>query len=82
MLAGLRLPPYLDSAELDDARVLVVDDVADSGKTLELVMDFCHGHVAEARSAVPYQKSTSLVAADFVWHGTDRWIDFAWSTDL
>ena len=26
--------------------VLVVDDVADSGKTLELVRDFCRGHVA------------------------------------
>jgi hypoxanthine phosphoribosyltransferase len=75
------LPPLLNSAELDDARVLVVDDVADTGKTLELVMQFCHGHVAEARSAVLYAKPTSLLEADYVWQRTDRWIDFPWSSD-
>jgi len=78
--APVMLPPLLDSAELDDARVLVVDDVADSGKTLELVLDFCRGHVAEARSAVLYQKPTSLLDADFVWRHTERWIDFPWSS--
>ena len=62
------------------ARVLVVDDVADSGKTLELVLDFCRGHVAEARSAVLYQKPTSLLEPDFVWRHTVRWIDFPWSS--
>jgi hypoxanthine phosphoribosyltransferase len=82
LAAPVMLPPYLDSSELDDARVLVVDDVADSGKTLELVMDFCRGHVAEARSAVLYQKSASVLDADVVWQRTDRWIDFPWSTNL
>ena len=76
------LPPYLDTSDLDDARVLVVDDVADTGKTLQLVMDFCQGHVAEARSAVLYQKPTTVLEADVVWRETDRWIDFPWSTDL
>lgn len=80
--APLMLPPYLDTSDLDDTRVLVVDDVADTGKTLELVMDFCHGHVAEARSTVLYEKPTTVLEADFVWRRTDRWIDFPWSTDL
>jgi hypothetical protein len=80
--APVMLPPFLDSSELDDARVLVVDDVADTGKTLELVMDFCRGHVADARSAVLYQKPTTVLEADYVWRETDRWIDFPWSTDL
>jgi uncharacterized protein len=79
--APVVLPPYLDSADLDDARVLVADDVADSGKTLELVTDFCRGHVAEARSAVLYRKPRSAVDGDFVWRHTDRWIDFPWSPD-
>ena len=78
----LMLPPYLDTSDLDDARVLVVDDVADTGKTLELVMRFCDGHVAEARSAVLYQKPTTVLEADFVWRETDRWIPFPWSSDL
>ena len=79
--APVLLPPLLDPADLADARVLVVDDVADSGKTLELVLEFCRGHVAEARSAVLYQKPTSLLDADVVWRHTDRWIDFPWSSD-
>ena len=78
--APVMLPPLLDPADLLDMRVLVVDDVADSGKTLELVLELCHGHVAEVRSAVLYQKPTSLLDADVVWQHTDRWIDFPWST--
>ena len=78
--APVMLPPLLDPADLLDMRVLVVDDVADSGKTLELVLELCHGHVAQLRSAVLYQKPTSLLDADVVWQHTDRWIDFPWST--
>ena len=33
------LPPLMDTSELPGKRVLVVDDVADSGRTLALVMD-------------------------------------------
>jgi hypoxanthine phosphoribosyltransferase len=78
--APVMLPPLLDTADLVDMSVLVVDDVADSGKTLELVMDFCHGHVSVARSAVLYEKPTTVVGADYVWRRTDRWIDFPWSS--
>lgn len=74
------LPPFLDARDLDAARVLVVDDVADTGKTLELVHQFCAGHVAEARTAVLYEKPQSIIKADFAWRRTDRWINFPWST--
>jgi uncharacterized protein len=33
------LPPLMDTSDLPGRKVLVVDDVADSGKTLALVMD-------------------------------------------
>lgn len=59
--------------------MLVADDVADTGKTLKLVYDFCHEHVAEVRSAVIYEKPRSLVKCDYVWKRTDRWINFPWS---
>jgi len=75
------LPPFLDAADLDDARVLIVDDVADTGMTLELVHDFCRGHVAEARTAVLYRKPQSLIEPDFSWSKTEAWITFPWSVE-
>ena len=60
-------------------RVLVVDDVADTGRTLALVKDFCAGSVGEARIAVLYEKPGSIVRCEYVWRRTDRWIDFPWS---
>ena len=74
------LPPTLDRVDLTWANVLVADDVADTGKTLELVRDFCAGYVAEVRTAVIYEKPRSLVRCDYVWRRTDRWIDFPWSS--
>ncbi len=73
------LPPVPDLAEVADARVLVADDVADTGHTLKLVEEFAGGRVAEIRHAVLYEKSRSVVACDYVWRRTDRWIDFPWS---
>lgn len=75
------LPPYLDPTELENARVLIADDVADTGHTLALVKDFCADRVAEVRVAVLYEKPRSVVAAEYVWRRTDRWINFPWSTE-
>jgi hypothetical protein len=75
------LPPYLDKVDLRDAKILVVDDVADTGHTLKVVHEFCQDEVAESRTAVLYEKPRSLVKCDFVWRTTDRWINFPWSTD-
>lgn len=75
------LPPYLDKFDLNDAKILVVDDVADTGHTLKAVFDFCQEVVAESRTAVLYEKPHSLVKCDFVWKKTSQWIDFPWSTD-
>ena len=74
------LPPTLDQVDITGANVLVADDVADTGKTLELVRDFCTGYVAEVRTAVIYEKPRSAVRCDYVWRHTDRWIDFPWSS--
>ena len=73
------LPPAPDFVDLDDARILIADDVADTGHTLESVGEFCAGKVGEVRIAVLYEKSRSLVKCDYVWRRTDRWIDFPWS---
>jgi len=73
------LPPLLDNAALVGRRALVVDDVADTGETLALVQRLVAEHCDEARTAVLYAKSHSIVAPDFVWRRTDQWITFPWS---
>ena len=75
------LPPFLNAADLDERPGAVVDDVADTGMTLELVHEFCAGHVAEARTAVLYEKPQSIIDADYAWRRTDRWINFPWSSE-
>ncbi|MDT3766848.1 phosphoribosyltransferase [Gleimia hominis] len=84
------LPPLMDVSELNDKNVLVVDDVADSGKTLKMVMDLINQDglsldgkstiTVDARSCVIYEKSRSIIKPDYVWAKTDKWINFPWST--
>src|SRR6201993_4311352 len=73
------LPPVPDLVDFAEQRVLIADDVADTGATLALVKDFCQGKVAEVRCAVLYEKPRSTVKCDYVWRRTDRWITFPWS---
>jgi len=73
------LPPLLDMDAVTGSRVLVVDDVADSGKTLDLVLRLVSERVVAARTAVVYDKPRSVIRPDFVWRSTDRWIEFPWS---
>ena len=73
------LPPVPDLVDLHEARVLIVDDVADTGQTLVLVKDFLEGKVGEVRIAVLYEKPRSAVQCEYVWARTDRWIVFPWS---
>ena len=75
------LPPVPDLVDLPDARMLIADDVADTGRTLLLVKEFCAGKVGEVRCAVLYEKPQSEVSCEYVWRRTDRWIDFPWSAD-
>ncbi|WP_029090321.1 phosphoribosyltransferase [Brevibacterium album] len=75
------LAPMLDTESIRDRKLLVVDDVADSGRTLALVLDLLADHGAQARSAVIYAKSASVVEPDFVWRRTDEWIVFPWSAE-
>ncbi|MCL3777349.1 MULTISPECIES: phosphoribosyltransferase [unclassified Actinomyces] len=82
------LPPLMDASELPGKKVLVVDDVADSGKTLKMVMEMLRHEgldlgdetvAVDARSAVIYRKPRSVFAPDYCWRETDKWINFPWS---
>ncbi|MBM9467860.1 phosphoribosyltransferase [Nakamurella leprariae] len=73
------LEPLLDTDALKGKRLLVVDDVADSGRTLALVMRLLAEHGADVRSAVLYTKPRTIVQPDHSWRNTDKWITFPWS---
>lgn len=79
LLEPVFLPPLPAPADLSGQKVLIVDDVADTGHTLKQVHDFCAPHVAEVRCAVLYEKPRSVVKCDYVWKRTDQWITFPWS---
>ncbi|GAA3610922.1 phosphoribosyltransferase [Kineosporia mesophila] len=75
------LEPLLDTDAIVGKNLLVVDDVADSGRTLDLVLELLRRHQpAQVRSAVLYTKPRTIVQPDFSWRETDRWINFPWSS--
>jgi uncharacterized protein len=78
----LLLPPVPDLTLLRSERLLVVDDVADTGRTLALARDFCAQQGPDVRTAVLYEKPQSVVRCDFVWRRTESWINFPWSTPV
>jgi len=79
LAAPVLVAPTPPASDLDGLRVLVVDDVADTGHTLRHVLDHCAGHAAQVRIAVVYAKPRSTVLPDYAWRHTDAWIEFPWS---
>lgn len=72
-------PPMLDSPALGGKRVLLVDDVSDSGRTLAKVVAIVRNAGAEVRTATLYTKSHTVLAPDYDYRRTDDWIVFPWS---
>ncbi|CAN2204900.1 COG2236 Predicted phosphoribosyltransferases [Candidatus Nanopelagicaceae bacterium] len=75
------LPPVPNKVDLTGLKVLVADDVADTGATLKLVREFCGEYVSEVRSAVLYEKPHSVEKPDYAWRQTVKWIEFPWSVE-
>ncbi len=73
------LPPMIDETALDAKRVLLVDDVSDSGRTLAMVVDLIKVSGAEVRTACLYTKPHTVLEPEFFWRRTARWITFPWS---
>lgn len=75
------LAPLLDTESLKSKKVLVVDDVADSGRTLKMAVEILADKDCDVRSAVIYEKSRSVHKPDYAWKHTDEWIVFPWSAE-
>ncbi len=67
----------------DVSRVLVLDDIADSGDTLDAVMKslISKNPSITFKSATLFYKKTSCFEPDFWINEADDWIDFFWERD-
>ena len=71
--------PMLDAPALAGLRVLLVDDVSDSGHTLALVVGILRASAGEVSTATLYTKPRTVHVPDFTWRETDEWSVFPWS---
>ena len=77
--APIILPPLLDTDYMSGLKVLIADDVADTGETLALVKELMARHAGEVRTVTLFAKPRSIIDPDYVWKRTDKWITFPWS---
>jgi hypoxanthine phosphoribosyltransferase len=73
------LPPLLDESALAGKRVLLVDDVSDSGRTLSMVVQLLRLTDADVRTVCLYTKPGTVLVPDYTWRETAKWIAFPWS---
>jgi uncharacterized protein len=64
---------------LDGKKVLLVDDIADSGETLKLAQQHLEAQGAkEVKTATLYMKASSVTVPDFYEKVTSSWVVFPW----
>lgn len=68
----------------DIKRVIIVDDISDSGDTLDVVMkDLISKHqYIEFKSATLFYKKTSIHKPNFWINEANEWIEFFWEKDF
>jgi xanthine phosphoribosyltransferase len=66
------------------ARVLIVDDIVDSGKTLHTLIPALQKHYPTILFATAslFTKPTALIQPNYFLHEAHDWIDFFWERDF
>ncbi len=92
-LAALQIAFYLDIAQptlepilkqpltvdVKNKKTLIVDDIADTGKSLKLAQTHIHEQGAmETKTATLYFKPQSITKPDFYERQTNNWVVFPW----
>lgn len=64
-------------------KVLLLDDIVDSGQTIKEILNYLTHHFPEVEFKVAslYYKKTAMIQPDFALHETDEWIEFFWEKD-
>lgn len=67
----------------DSKRILIVDDIVDSGKTLYALLPLLQQHNPHVifKTASLFTKPTALIQPDFSLYEATDWIDFFWEKD-
>lgn len=65
-------------------KILIVDDIVDSGETLDRVCKILSqsNPGAEIQSAALFFKPSACVMPDYSLHRADEWVEFFWEVDL
>ena len=83
-VAETRSEPVLTqwvSADVENKKVLLINDVSDTGKSLRLAREHIRQRGAtEIRIATVYSKPVSVIKPDYYEKGTCRWVVFPWDT--
>ena len=68
--------------EFRNKRIIIADDVVDTGHTIKKLLDILKKIVCEFRIVVVFKKDTSIIDPDYYWKETpgDKWISFPWSS--
>ncbi len=67
------------TAKITNKKTLLVDDIADTGKSLKLAKTQLQGAL-EIKTATLYQKPQSTTTPDFYEKQTTHWVIFPWDT--
>lgn len=76
---------FFGECELEDIkRAIVVDDIADSGATLDFIINYLKKNFpkVEFKSCTLFYKKTSMYEPDFWINEANSWIDFFWEKDF
>ncbi len=68
----------------DATRLLIVDDIVDSGQTLQSLLPFLQNSNPHTlfKTASLFTKPTALIQPDFSLYEATDWIDFFWERDF
>jgi xanthine phosphoribosyltransferase len=95
-LQSIRIESYDDDCQRDTVtikgecdfgesnRVLIVDDIVDSGKTLNGLLEMLHLRYPHIifKSVSIYTKPTAVIQPDFSLYEATDWIEFFWERDF
>lgn len=62
-------------------RLLIVDDIVDTGATIDLIMSKVKEYCDEVRVAALYIRPGQESRADWFWQISEEWINFPWENE-